>query len=89
MTSLKILKMAVASGGLCLGLLLPGAPQARPVGTVDWMPFSALPYPFGFDYRPPPMECYDIQEVLTPVGPMIQEIWTCDGGGEARLRARY
>ncbi|MBO0732867.1 MAG: hypothetical protein J2P49_00815 [Methylocapsa sp.] len=86
---MTFLKIAVAVTALCLGLLLPGTPQARPVGTVNWMPFFAQPYPFGFDYRPPPMQCYDIQEVQTPAGPMIQQIWTCDGGGEARVRARY
>jgi hypothetical protein len=60
-------------------MVLPVATQARPVGTVEGMPFFALPYPYGYVYHRPRIECYDIQEVYTPDGPKIQEIWTCDG----------
>jgi hypothetical protein len=84
---MTFVKMAAAAAGLCLGLLLPAASEARPVGTVDWMPFFALPYPFGYVYHPPRMECYDVREVQTPAGPMIQEVWTC--GGAERVKAKY
>jgi hypothetical protein len=58
-------------------MMLPVASEARPVGTVEGMPFFGLPYPYGYVYHPPKMECYDIQQVNTPDGPRIQEIWTC------------
>jgi hypothetical protein len=81
-------KIGAATAVLCLGLLLPATSQARPLGTEDWMPFFALPYPYGYDYHPPNMECYDLQEVETLEGPRIQQVWTCEGG-EARVRAKY
>jgi hypothetical protein len=81
------LKIGATAAGLCLALLLPAASEARPLGTVDWMPFFGLPYPFGYRYQPPRMECYDVQEVETPDGPMIQQVWLCDG--HPPVRARY
>jgi hypothetical protein len=84
---MTLLKIGVAAAALCLSLLSPSASQARPLGTVDWMPFFGLPYPFGYVYHPPRMECYDIQQVQTPDGPMIQQVWVCDG--EPPVRAKY
>jgi hypothetical protein len=84
---MTLAKIGAAIAGLCLSLALPTASQARPLGTVDGMPFFGLPYPFGYVYYPPRMECYDLQEVQTLDGPMIQEVWTCDG--RPPVRARY
>jgi hypothetical protein len=72
---------APAAIGVCLGVMaltaLPASSQARPVGTVTGMPFFGLPYPFGYTYHPPRMECYAFQQVETPDGPRIQETWVC------------
>ncbi len=63
---------------VCLGMLaLPVPSQARPVGTVDWMPFFGLPYPFGYVYHRPNLECYAFQQVYTLAGPRVQAIWIC------------
>jgi hypothetical protein len=73
-----MIKFGAAAAGVCLGVMaLPVASQARPVGTVEGMPFFGLPYPYGYFYHPPKIECYATQEVETPDGPRIQEIWTC------------
>jgi hypothetical protein len=83
MTSLKI-----GTAALCLSLLSPSASEARPLGTVDWMPFFGLPYPFGYVYHPPRMECYDIQRVFDPnEGEKTVPVWIC--GDKAPVRAKY
>ena len=72
--------------GVCLGvMMLPVASEARPVGTVEGMPFFGLPYPYGYSYNPPKVECYSIEPVQTPDGPMLQETYTCGGP----VRAKY
>jgi hypothetical protein len=74
-----MIKFGAAAVAAFLGtMMLPVASEARPVGTVEGMPFFGLPYPYGYVYHPPRMECYDIRQVDTPDGPRIQEIWTCD-----------
>ena len=81
-----MIKFGAAAVGAVLGVMvMPVVSQARPVGTVEGMPFFGHPYPYGYVYNPPRMECYDIQEVYTPDGPRIQEIWTCG----APVTARY
>jgi hypothetical protein len=81
-----MIKFGAAAVGAVLGVMVvPVASQARPVGTVEGMPFFGLPYPYGYVYNPPRMECYDLQQVDTPDGPRIQEIWTCG----APVTARY
>lgn len=81
-----IRKIGLAAAGLLMGItVLPGASLARPLGTVGWMPFFGLPYPYGYVYHRPRMECYSIQEVDTPEGARIEEVWTCGGP----VRARY
>jgi hypothetical protein len=68
-------------------LILPVVSQARPVGTVDWMPFFGLPYPFGYVYHRPKMECYAFQEVFDPIeGAKIVPVWICGG---PPVRAKY
>ena len=79
-------KLAAAAAGACLGMLvLPVAAQARPLGTVEGMPFFGLPYPHGYVYHRPRMECYAFRQVDTPEGPRIEEIWICG----APVTARY
>jgi len=81
-----MIKFGAAAIGACLGVLMvPVAAQARPVGTVQGMPFFGLPYPYGYVYHPPRMECYDFQPVETPDGPRIQVLWTCG----VPVRAKY
>lgn len=71
--------------GICLGaVVLPAAGGANSLGTVDAMPFWGHPYPYGYVYRRPPIECYDIRQVETPRGPMIQETWICGSPVTAR-----
>ncbi len=62
----------------------PAAASANSLGTVDGMPFWGHPYPYGFVYHRPPIECYDIRTVETPTGPMIQETWICGSPVTAR-----
>jgi len=67
-----------SAAGACLGMMvLPVPSQARPVGTVEGMPFFGLPYPHWYVYHRPRMECYAFQQVDTLFGPRIQAIWTC------------
>lgn len=61
--------------------------NAGSLGTVDGLPFFGHPYPFGFVYHRPPIECYNVQEVDTPVGRRIEVSWICDG--QAPVTARY
>ena len=74
------------AAGVCLTMMVSPVPsQARPVGTVEWMPFFGRPYPYGYVYHRPRMECYAFQQVETPDGPRIQAIWTCG----APVTAKY
>lgn len=76
----------IGAAGVCLGMLvLPLPSQARPVGTVEGLPFFGLPYPFGYVYDRPRIECYAFRQVDTPDGPRIEETWTCG----APVTARY
>ena len=78
-------KFGAAVAGVCLGMLVSPVPsQARSVGTVDGMPFFG-PYPSGYVYHRPRIECYAFQQVETPDGPRIQAIWICG----APVTARY
>ncbi len=73
-----MIKFGAAAVVACLGvMMLPVASQARPVGTVEGMPFFGLPYPYGYVYHQPRMECYAFQQVDTLDGPQFQAIWTC------------
>ncbi len=67
------------AAGVCLGMLvLPVSSQARPVGTVEGMPFFGLPYPFGYVYHRPIMECYAFSRSFDPLqGPRVEAIWIC------------
>lgn len=81
-----MIKFGAAALGACVGvMLLPGGSEARPVGTVEGLPFFGLPYPYGYVYNPPKMECYTFQQVETPDGPRIAAIWTCG----APVTAKY
>jgi hypothetical protein len=73
---------AAAAGALWALAMLSLSAQAKPLGTVDWMPFFGLPYPYGFTYTPPNMECYSMREVQTPDGPRIEAVWVCGPPGE-------
>jgi hypothetical protein len=75
-----------SAAGVCLGMMvLPVPSQARPVGTVEGMPFFGRPYPYGYVYHPPRMECYAIQQVDTLFGPRIEVTWICG----APVTAKY
>lgn len=81
-------RIGAAAAGVCLGsMLLPTLTQARPLGTVDWMPFFGLPYPNGFVYHPPRMECYSFEQIFDPLeGYKIVPIWIC---GAPPVRSAY
>ncbi|MGH6795370.1 MAG: hypothetical protein ACREDH_09290 [Methylocella sp.] len=66
-------------------MVLPVSSQARPVGSVEGMPFFGRPYPYGYVYHRPPIECYALQPVETPDGPRIELIWICG----APVTAKY
>ncbi len=82
-------RIGAAAAVICLSLALPGASEARPLGTVDWMPYFGLPYPFNYVYHPPRMECYDIQREYDIIDGVYKAIpvWIC--GGEPPVRAKY
>lgn len=72
-------KLAAAAFGACLGIVvLPMTVDARPVGTVEGMPFFGIPYPYGYVYHRPNMDCFATQQIDTPAGPRIAEIYICD-----------
>jgi hypothetical protein len=71
---LRKLGAACASLGM---LALPVPSQARPLGTVEGMPFFGLPYPAWYIYHRPKIECYAFQPVDTPDGPRIEVTWIC------------
>lgn len=71
--------------GLCLGAFaLPGSGAANSLGDVDGLPFFGRPYPYGYVYHRPPIECYDVRPVWTPDGWRHQVSWICDGHVTAR-----
>jgi hypothetical protein len=66
--------------------LMPAPSSARPLGTVEAMPFYGLPYPNYYVYRPPKMDCYAFQEVWDLLeGQKIVPVYIC---GEP-VRAAY
>jgi hypothetical protein len=84
---MNLRKLGAAAVGACLCTLLSLVPsQARPVGTVGWMPFFGLPYPFGYVYHRPRMECYAFNRTWDPLqGWQVEIIWICG----APVRAKY
>ncbi len=72
-------KFGAATVGVCLTMTMSAVPsQARSPGTVHGMPFFGLPYPFGYVYHRPRMECYAFSQSYDPLyGPRIDVIWTC------------
>jgi hypothetical protein len=81
-----MIKFGAAVIAACLGVIMvPVSSQGRSLGPVEGLPFFANPYPYGYVYHPPRLECYDIQKVNTPDGPRLQETWICG----APVKARY
>jgi hypothetical protein len=82
-------RIGAAAAGVCLSLAFPAASEARPLGTVDWMPYFGLPYPFNYVYHPPRMECYDIQREYDIIDGVYKAIpvWIC--GDQPPVRAKY
>ena len=64
---------------------IPAVAKAKPVGTIQTMPFFGLPYPFGYVYHRPNLDCYDFQTVQTLNGPVVQQTWKC----ETPVSAKY
>ncbi len=66
---------------------VPGTALARPLGTVDGMPFWGQPYPYGYVYHRPPEHCIQIQRIEPPFAPPVTEVtWVCGG---RPVSARY
>lgn len=71
--------------GLYLGAAaLPAPGLANSLGDVDGLPFFGRPYPYGYVYHRPPIECYDVRPVDTPDGWRWEVRWICDGHVTAR-----
>jgi hypothetical protein len=84
---MKLRKIGTAAAGVCLGMsILPALSLARPVGTVQDMPFFGLPYPNYYVYHPPRgEECYVLKQVYDPLyGPQTVPVWICDEPVSAR-----
>ncbi|QBR72338.1 hypothetical protein CU048_14805 [Beijerinckiaceae bacterium] len=78
-------KLRAATYGACLGIMaLPVAADARPVGTVEGMPFFGAPYPYGYIYHRPNLDCFAVQQLDTPTGPRLVEVYICDTPVSAR-----
>jgi hypothetical protein len=71
-------------GGCAGALALCSAADAGSLGSVEGMPFFGRPYPYGYVYHRPPVECYEIRPVETPEGPKLMETWICDSPVSAR-----
>lgn len=71
-------------GALAALLLLPSVADAGSLGSVEGMPFFGRPYPYGYVYHRPPVDCYEIRPVDTPDGPKLMETWVCDSPISAR-----
>ncbi len=79
-------KLVFSLLGLCLGAAaLPASGNANSLGTEDGLPFFGRPYPYGYVYHRPPVECIDVHPVQTPDGPRLEETWVCGG----QVTARY
>ncbi len=84
--------------GLCASALtvalLGGAPAAtagvlspaRPMLEIKLVPasFWGQPYPYGYVYRPPPPDCWQIRTVETWFGPREERVWVCGPSVTAR-----
>ncbi|HXW71077.1 MAG TPA: hypothetical protein VEK34_06530 [Methylocella sp.] len=76
----------IAAVALLIGAAaLPNLLQAKEVGTIHGMPFFGLPYPYGYVYNRPRMECYTFQEIQTLDGPRTIAVWNCG----APVKAKY
>jgi hypothetical protein len=85
-SEMMLRKLTAAAFGACMGIaVLPITADARPVGTVEGMPFFGLPYPYGYVYHRPNLDCFALQQIDTPTGPRVVEVWICD----APVSARY
>jgi hypothetical protein len=76
-------KLVFSVIGVCLGAAaLPSAGNANSLGTDTGLPFFGRPYPYGYVYRPIPIECIEVHPVDTPDGPRLAVTWICGGPAE-------
>lgn len=85
---MMIVRMSSALVAAMIGMsVLPATTQARPLGTVDGLPFWGQPYPFGYVYHRPPEHCIQVQRIEQPFAPPVTEVtWVC---GSPPVSARY
>lgn len=76
--------IVIASVGM---LVSPWPSNARPLGTVDGMPFWGYPYPFGYVYHRPPEECIQVRQIELPFQPPVTEVTVVCGSPP--VSARY
>jgi hypothetical protein len=84
----RISRTALLAALLGVASMAPVTTEARPLGTVDGLPFFGQPYPYGYVYHRPPENCIQVQR-LEPVlfGPPVTEVsWVCNGNP---VSARY
>lgn len=66
---------------------LPGTIEAKPLGTVEGLPFFGQPYPYGYVYHRPPEHCIHVERLEPPFAPPVTEVtWVC---GDRPVSARY
>jgi hypothetical protein len=66
---------------------MPATTEARPLGTVQGLPFWAQPYPYGYVYRRPPEHCIQVQQYEQFFAPPLTEVtFVC---GDPPVSARY
>jgi hypothetical protein len=83
----RMSRAALVAAVIGAASISPVTTQARPLGTVEGMPFWGHPYPYGYVYHRPPEHCIQVQR-LDPVfgSPVTEVTWIC---GDRPLSARY
>jgi hypothetical protein len=75
---------------LAVAIGLSAAPtmtMAKPLGSVEGLPFFGQPYPYGYVYHRPPEHCIQIRRIEEPFLPPVTEVtWVC---GDQPVSARY
>ncbi len=81
------LSRAALVGAVLGASLSPSVTDARPLGTVEGLPFWGHPFPYGYTYRRVPEHCIHVEQIEQPFAPP-QTVVTVDCG-QGPVSARY
>jgi hypothetical protein len=86
MTIVQVSRAVLVAAAISLNVV-PAATQARPLGTVEGLPFWGRPFPYGYTYHRPPEHCIHLERIEAPFAPPVTEVtWVCGG---SPVSARY